>query len=125
VDNGTHSDHTVSAIVRETAVMARPPESVRNAAKRALEARAKAVPSKKAMTRVGLARANQLAKGENISVNTLRRMVSYLSRARDNYQKARAKGLKPEESPAMQAYLGWGGSSALAWAKRELNKIDR
>jgi len=99
-----------------------PPKSVQNAAKRALEAREKAPPSRRAMTRVGLARANQLAKGENVSIQTLRRMVSYLSRARDNYQRAKAKGLSAEQSPAIQAYLGWGGSSALSWARKELNK---
>jgi len=101
-----------------------PPKSVQNAAKRALEAREKAPPSRRAMTRVGLARANQLAKGENVSIQTLRRMVSYLSRARDNYQRAKAKGLSAEQSPAIQAYLGWGGSSALSWARKELNKTQ-
>lgn len=101
-----------------------PPKSVQNAAKRALEAREKATPSRRAMTRVGLARANQLANGDNVSENTLRRMVSYLSRARDNYQRAKAKGLKAKDSPAIQAYLGWGGSSALTWARKELNKLD-
>ena len=101
-----------------------PPKSVQNAAKRALEAREKATPSRRAMTRVGLARANQLAKGENVSEQTLRRMVSYLSRAKDNYQRAKSKGLSAEDSPAIQAYLGWGGSSALTWARKELNKLD-
>ena len=123
MDNGFDSDHTVSATVGEDAVMPVPPQSVRNAAKRALEAREKAPPSRKAMTPVGIARANQLARGDNVSENTLRRMVSYLSRARENYQRAKDKGLSPEESPAIQAYLGWGGSSALAWARSELNKM--
>lgn len=99
-----------------------PPKSVQNNAKKALEAREKAPPSRRAMTRVGLARANQLAKGENVSRQTLLRMVSYLSRARDNYDRAKAKGLSAEESPAIQAYLGWGGASALTWARSELNK---
>jgi len=99
-----------------------PPKSVQNNAKKALEAREKAPPSRRAMTRVGLARANQLAKGENVSRSTLLRMVSYLSRARDNYDRAKAKGLSAEESPAIQAYLGWGGASALTWARSELNK---
>lgn len=102
-----------------------PPASVRNNAKRALEAREKAPPSRKAMTPVGLARANQLARGDNVSINTLRRMVNYLTRARDNYQRAKAKGLKPEDSPAIQAYLGWGGSSALTWARSELSKAQK
>ena len=99
-----------------------PPQSVRNNAKKALEAREKAPPSRRAMTRVGLARANQLANGDNVSRNTLLRMVSYLSRARTNYDKAKAKGLNAEQSPAIQAYLGWGGASALTWARSELNK---
>jgi hypothetical protein len=102
-----------------------PPKSVQNAAKRALEAREKAVPSKRAMTPVGLARANQLARGDNVSLNTLRRMVNYLTRARENYLRAKSKGLSPEESPAIQAYLGWGGSSALTWARKEVNKSTK
>ena len=97
-----------------------PPQSVRNNAKKALEAREKAVPSKKAMTRVGLARANQLANGENLSMQTIQRMASYLARAKDNYERAKAQGLKPEESRAIQAYLGWGGLSALSWARSQL-----
>ncbi len=102
-----------------------PPKTVRNNAKRALEARERAVPSKKAMTPVGIARANQLAKGENVSVNTLKRMVSYLERAKDNYQKAKAKGLTAEESPAIQAYLGWGSPAGLTWARSELRKAGQ
>jgi DNA-directed RNA polymerase subunit K/omega len=102
-----------------------PPRTVRNNAKRALEARDEAPPSRKAMTPVGIARANQLARGDNVSVNTLRRMVSYLSRARDNYQRAKAKGLSASESPAIQAYLGWGGSAALTWARSELAKAEQ
>tara|TARA_B100002019_G_scaffold291777_1_gene312927 strand:+ start:625 stop:939 length:315 start_codon:yes stop_codon:yes gene_type:complete len=101
-----------------------PPKSVRNNAKKALEARQQATPSKRAMTRVGLARANQLAKGEDVSINTLRRMVNYLSRAKPNYERAKAKGLAAKDSPAIQAYLGWGGLSALTWARSQLNKVD-
>ena len=46
-------------------------------AQRALRMREKAVPSKRGMTRVGLARANQFAKGENVSMETVRRTFSY------------------------------------------------
>jgi len=101
-----------------------PPKSVQNNAKKALEAREQATPSKRAMTRVGLARANQLAKGEDVSINTLRRMVNYLSRARPNYDRAKAKGLAAKDSPAIQAYLGWGGPAALTWARSQLNKSE-
>jgi len=100
-----------------------PPKTVRNAAKRALEGRDRAPASRKAMTRVGLARANQLINGDNLSVSTIRRMFSYLSRAKANYDRATAKGLKIEDSPARQAYLGWGGNAGLAWARKILNNL--
>jgi hypothetical protein len=97
-----------------------PPKSVQKAAKRALETRDSVPPSRKAGTSVGLARANQLAKGENISEATLLRMRSYLLRAKADYQQARSRGLNMENSKAIQAYYLWGGPSALAWVNSEL-----
>ena len=98
------------------------PKEVRDAARRALAARDRVPPSRKAGTLVGLARANQLADGENITEATLLRMHSYLSRAESDYKQARAKGLDLETSKAIQAYYLWGGPAALAWVRRELNK---
>ena len=97
------------------------PDYIRDAAKRALEARANVPPSRKAGTAVGLARANQLANGVNLSENTLRRMRSYLERAKQNYEDARAKGLDLETSKAIQAYYLWGGPRALAWVNSQLD----
>ncbi len=102
--------------------MPMPPKEVREAARRALEARDRVPPSRKAGTPVGLARANQLARGDNISENTLLRMWSYLSRAKADYDAAKAKGLDAETSKAIQAFGLWGGPAALAWVRRELNK---
>lgn len=101
------------------------PKNVRDAAKRALEARDKVAPSRKAGTPVGIARANQLANGDNVSVNTLVRMRSYLLRARENYRRARDQGLNLETSKAIQAYYLWGGPSALTWVNSELRKVGR
>ena len=98
------------------------PKEVQQAARRALEARDRVPPSRKAGTPVGLARANQLANGDNISEGTLLRMHSYLSRAEPDYKQARAKGLDLETSKAIQAYYLWGGPAALAWVRRELNR---
>jgi hypothetical protein len=99
-----------------------PPKEVQAAARKALEVRAELPPSRKAGTPVGIARANQLANGENVSENTLLRMWSYLSRAKADYDAAKAKGLDLESSKAIQAYYLWGGPAALAWVRRELNK---
>lgn len=100
------------------------PGYLRDAAKRALEARANVPPSRKAGTPVGIARANQLANGDNLSRNTLIRMRSYLERAKPAYQDARAKGLDLETSKAIQSYYLWGGPRALAWVNSELEKLQ-
>lgn len=99
-----------------------PPQAVRTAARRALEARENVPPSRKAGTPVGIARANQLARGDNISESTLLRMWSYLSRAEFDYKRAKDQGLDLESSKAIQAYYLWGGPAAFAWVRRELNK---
>lgn len=100
------------------------PGYLRDAAKRALEARANVPPSRKAGTPVGIARANQLVNGDNLSRNTLVRMRSYLERAKPAYEEARAKGLDMEESKAIMAYYLWGGPRALAWVNQELEKLQ-
>ena len=99
-----------------------PPKSVQDAAQRALDARERVPPSRKAGTPVGIARANQLARGDNISESTLLRMWSYLSRAEYDYKRAVAQGLDLTSSKAIQAYYLWGGPAAMAWVRRELNK---
>ena len=101
-----------------------PPDYIRKAAKKALEDRESVPPSRKAGTLVGLARANQLAKGENLSINTLRRMVSFIARHRPNYQKAKAEGLDNKTSKVIQSIGLWGGIRAYAWAKSEIEKAE-
>ena len=95
--------------------MPRPTPEMRRNAKRALQLRDKAPRSRKGMTAVGLQRANQFAKGKNVSLETVKRTYSYLSRAKAYY--------KPNKNtPGTQAFLGWGGNAGLAWAKRILKK---
>jgi hypothetical protein len=101
------------------------PDYIRNVAKRVLEVRAELPPSRRAGTPVGIARANQLANGDNISVQTLLRMRSYLSRAKQNYTEAKNRGLTRKDSKAIQAYELWGGPRALAWVNSELKKAGR
>lgn len=91
-----------------------PPTDVRDAARRALELRAKAAPSNRAMTAVGLARARDLANGRPLSPATIRRMKAFFDRH---------SGTKPtvndvEGSKWEQAWLGWGGDAGYAWVRR-------
>jgi len=101
------------------------PDYIRKAAREALEIRETVTPSNRAGTLVGLARANQLANGENVSTQTLLRMRSYLLRAKQNYTEAKAKGKTAANSKAIQAYMLWGGPRALPWVNSELKKLGK
>ena len=100
--------------------MAVAPDNIRKIAQRALDVREKLPPSRRAGTLVGLARANQLAKGENLSNETLVRMRSYLLRAKKNYREAKAQGKTRENSKAILAYELWGSTPALNWVNKVL-----
>ena len=67
-------------------------------------------------TPVGKARANQLAKGEPISEDTISRMASF-ARHRENGQKELGDGC------GRLMWLAWGGDAGVDWAKRKLESI--
>jgi len=95
------------------------PDSVSNNAKRGIELNEKV--NNKCATQVGKVRAQQLAKGEAVSVDTIKRMYSYLSRAGEYYNEGDTKAC------GTISYLLWGGKSALGWSKsklKELGEID-
>ncbi len=97
------------------------PADIRKVAREALEIRSTLPKSRQAGTLTGLARANQLASGENLSQETLLRMRSYLLRARENYRQAKRAGLNATNSKAIQAYQLWGGPKALTWVNSQLS----
>jgi hypothetical protein len=69
-------------------------------------------------TEVGKIRANQLAKGDNISLETITRMFSYLSRHKVDLESSKSY----EGSCGKLMYDSWGGEAALGWAEREMKK---
>ena len=91
------------------------PDSVKNNAKRGIELNKKV--NNKCATDVGKIRAQQLSKGKPISVSTIKRMYSYLSRAEEYYN--------PSDTNACGtiSYLLWGGKSAKAWSLRKLKEL--
>jgi len=103
--------------------MAVAPADVRKIARKALDIRETLPKSRRAGTLVGLARANQLAKGEEVTLQTLLRMRSYLLRARANYRNAKSQGKTAENSKAIQAYMLWGSTPGLRWAQRQITKL--
>lgn len=87
-----------------------------NAAKRGLKMREQSSPSQRGGTAVGLARARQFADRQEVSLDIVKRTYSFLSRAKTYYKPG-------ENTPGTQAYLLWGGPSALTWAKNILDQI--
>ena len=88
------------------------PESVSNNAKRGIELNDKV--NNKCATQVGKVRAQQLAQGKPISMETIKRMFSYLSRAEVYYEAG------DTESCGYISYLLWGGKSAKSWAESKI-----
>ena len=85
------------------------------AARRGLAMRAQQPRSRQGGTAIGLARANQFADQRPVSLDTVRRTYSILSRAKVYY--------RPDtDSPGTQAYLLWGGPAGLVWARRILQQ---
>jgi hypothetical protein len=69
-------------------------------------------------TPVGKARANQLAKGEPISEETIARMAAF-ERHRQNSKKELGDGC------GRLMWLAWGGDEGIEWAQRKLKQIRK
>ena len=91
------------------------PEAVSNNAKRGIELNEKV--NNKCATQVGKIRAQQLAQKEKISLATLKRMHSYLSRAETYYDE------NDSEACGTISYLLWGGKAGLRWSQSKLKEL--
>ena len=89
------------------------PDSVKNNAQRGIDLNKEV--NNKCATQVGKVRAQQLANGEKVSLETIKRMYSYLSRAEVYYDES-----KDPLSCSNISYLLWGGKSAKTWAESKL-----
>lgn len=102
-----------------------PPESVQANAKRALEW-IKEGHAGSGFTDVGRRRASQLANGQAVSLETIKRIYSYLSRHEND---ARAEGFENGEkgfpSPGRVAWDAWGGDEAIAWSRRISERFQK
>ena len=88
---------------------------IQNNAKRGIELNEKN--GNKCATQTGKIRAQQLANGEPISVETIKRMYSYLSRAETYYDETDTNAC------GTISYLLWGGKSALSWSRNKLREL--
>ena len=72
-------------------------------------------------TDVGKQRANQLAKGEPISVETIKRMYSYLSRHEVDLESSTSYS----DGCGKLMYDSWGGKAALGWSRNKLRELGQ
>ena len=91
------------------------PEAAIKNAKRALQIRAEN-PTLSCGTRVGWARANQLANRQSISEETIARMASFARHKQNSYG-------NPETDCGALMWLAWGGTEGIEWASRKLDRI--
>lgn len=92
-----------------------PPKAAKNNAKRALEIKEET--DSDCGTRVGWERANQLASGENLSEDTVKRMASF------NRHRKNSDG-NPREDCGALMWLAWGGDAGVDWAIEKSKEID-
>ena len=88
---------------------------ISNNAKRGIDLNSKN--NNKCATQVGKVRAQQLANGEPISVETIKRMYSYLSRAEAYYDESDMNAC------GTISFLLWGGKSGLSWSRNKLREL--
>ena len=91
------------------------PSGVKNNAKRGIELNKKV--NNKCATQVGKIRARQLASGQGLTLSTIKRMYSYLSRAEEYYDESDTKAC------GTISYLLWGGLAGKRWAESKLKEL--
>jgi hypothetical protein len=98
------------------------PQSARKAARRALRHKEKNGTS--CGTSVGWVRASQLSSGAPLSLSTVKRTFSFLSRAAV-YNQGKFTDEKGRDICGSIMYAAWGGSSMRSWCSGVIRKAER
>lgn len=93
------------------------PDAVSNNAKRGIELNKKV--NNKCATQVGKIRAQQLADKSPLSVDTISRMYSYLSRAEGDYDESDTTAC------GTISFLLWGGLAGKRWSESKLKELGK
>lgn len=102
-----------------------PPNGVKNAAKRALGWISEGKQGD-GFTMTGRARAGQLARGESVSLETVKRMHSFFSRhTPDKQATGFSMGEKGYPSPGRVAWDAWGGDAGARWAAGIVARVEK
>jgi hypothetical protein len=97
-----------------------PPAGARSAARRAIKFKEDGK-ANGAGTAVGWTRAGQLARGETLSLSTVKRMYSYFSRHEVD-KKGKDWGNTANPSNGYIMWLAWGGDAGFSWSRGIVNR---
>lgn len=98
----------------------KPPEVVRNAAKRGLEVRASKPPSQRGGTAIGVARARDLSNGKTVSPSTVKRMKAYF----DRHEVDKRGSTWKDQGKGWQAWHLWGGDPGQSWSNKVVRQMN-
>ena len=101
------------------------PASARAEAKLAIEWKEKYGDEVNGGTRVGWIRARQLADGDELSLDIVKRMHSFFSRHQKNKAVAPEYRDEPWRDAGLVAWKIWGGDAGAAWAKEIVDRIKK
>ena len=110
-------------IAREDAETYRVPEAARNNARRVLRWREEHGDEVRGMTEVGWRRARQLADNETVGYDTVAAMAAF-NRHRKNAEVAEEHKGEPWKDAGHVAWLGWGGTTGIDWARKITGAAD-
>jgi len=96
------------------------PELVRKNAQKVLDYIERTGNPNNCMTQVGKVRAQQLAQGKPISIETVKRMKAYISRHQKDLQASKSY----DDGCGLLAMDAWGGVEALPWVERTISKYE-
>ena len=97
-----------------------PPAGARTAARKAIKFKEDGK-ANGAGTAVGWTRAGQLARGESLSLSTVKRMYSYFSRHEVD-KKGKDWGNSANPSNGYIMWLAWGGDAGYSWSRSIVNR---
>ena len=98
----------------------KPTSGMQSAARRAIKLKEQGK-AKGAGTAVGWTRAGQLARGETLSLSTVKRMYSFFSRHEID---KKGKDFNNAENPSNGKimWLAWGGDAGFSWSRKIVNR---
>lgn len=100
-----------------------PTDGMKSAARRALEWKKE---GKRGGTGIGLARANQIVNGVNLSDSTVKRMYSFFSRHEvDKRATGFSSGEEGFPSPGRVAWDLWGGDAGFSWSRKKVASMKK